>query len=128
MSRTVFTSLIGLGVVFVTLNGAPGYAALGDCSQPVSDGPTPVSSDCLFILKTATGSEICEPECARLLEKIRRPNRDIGVPVRDHDDHACPRRLPRQRRLRNRGILQQGSGPVSRPRRLRPPAASVPDR
>ncbi len=77
MSRTVFTSLIGLGVVFVTLNGAPGYAALGDCSQPVSDGPTPVSSDCLFILKTATGSEICEPEC------VCDPNADAGITASD---------------------------------------------
>jgi len=35
----------------------------GDCSQPVSSGAGPAASDCLFILKTAVGSETCEPEC-----------------------------------------------------------------
>ncbi len=38
-------------------------AAKGDCSQPSSSGTTPRASDCLFILKTAVGSETCTPEC-----------------------------------------------------------------
>jgi hypothetical protein len=38
-------------------------AALGDCGQPVSNGANPTASDCLFILKTAVGSQTCDPVC-----------------------------------------------------------------
>ena len=38
-------------------------AALGDCGQPLSNGATPVASDCLFILRAAVGSETCDPAC-----------------------------------------------------------------
>ena len=38
-------------------------AAQGDCGQPVSDGPGPVSTDCLFILNAAIGLTTCTPEC-----------------------------------------------------------------
>lgn len=38
-------------------------AGLGDCSQPVSTGVTPKSSDCLFILQVSVGTEVCEPAC-----------------------------------------------------------------
>jgi hypothetical protein len=33
------------------------------CSQPVSSGPSPVATDCLFILRVATALETCSPEC-----------------------------------------------------------------
>jgi hypothetical protein len=33
------------------------------CSQPVTSGANPTASDCLFILKTAVGSETCSPAC-----------------------------------------------------------------
>ena len=33
------------------------------CAQPVSSGPTPVSSDCLYILQAAVGLVSCTPEC-----------------------------------------------------------------
>ena len=33
------------------------------CSQPVSSGPTPVATDCLFILQAAVGTQTCSPEC-----------------------------------------------------------------
>jgi len=34
------------------------------CSRPVTTGDKPVTSDCLFILRTAVGLQICSPECA----------------------------------------------------------------
>ena len=39
------------------------FAAKDDCSQPVSGGDGPVTSDCLHILSTAVGSQICETSC-----------------------------------------------------------------
>lgn len=39
------------------------YAAIGDCSQPVSNGANPTASDCLFILQAAVGSQACTPSC-----------------------------------------------------------------
>jgi hypothetical protein len=41
----------------------PALAAQGDCCQPVTNGSGPTASDCLFILKTAVGSETCDPTC-----------------------------------------------------------------
>jgi hypothetical protein len=38
-------------------------AAAGECSQPVSAGANPVSSDCLYILRVAVGLLSCSPEC-----------------------------------------------------------------
>jgi len=40
-----------------TLPGSPA------CAQPVSSGPEPVATDCLFILQAAVGSQTCSPEC-----------------------------------------------------------------
>jgi hypothetical protein len=45
---------------------APPRTALAlnnDCSQPLSVGNSPVASDCLFILKAATGSTTCATPC-----------------------------------------------------------------
>jgi hypothetical protein len=36
---------------------------LGGCSRPVTTGASPTASDCLFVLRTAVGSETCSPEC-----------------------------------------------------------------
>jgi hypothetical protein len=35
----------------------------GRCSQPVSNGPTPTASDCLFILNSSVGALTCDFEC-----------------------------------------------------------------
>ena len=43
-----------------TTTTLPGEEA---CSQPVSSGPSPVATDCLFILQAAVGSQTCSPEC-----------------------------------------------------------------
>ncbi|HYB98461.1 MAG TPA: hypothetical protein VEC57_04930 [Candidatus Limnocylindrales bacterium] len=39
---------------------AASEAAQGDCSQPVTSGQNPTASDCLYILKSAVGTEECE--------------------------------------------------------------------
>jgi uncharacterized repeat protein (TIGR01451 family) len=39
------------------------FAAQGDCGQPLSTGAAPTASDCLFILRSAVGSQTCEPIC-----------------------------------------------------------------
>lgn len=44
-------------IVFEPVDDAPA------CAQPVSSGPAPVATDCLFILRAAVGSETCSPEC-----------------------------------------------------------------
>jgi hypothetical protein len=33
------------------------------CAQPVSTGPTPVATDCLYLLNAAVGLAACTPEC-----------------------------------------------------------------
>lgn len=33
------------------------------CAQPVSSGPTPVSTDCLYILQASVGLQTCSPAC-----------------------------------------------------------------
>ena len=43
--------------------GGMSTAALGDCSQPLSNGVAPVSTDCLFILNAAVTLVTCSPEC-----------------------------------------------------------------
>jgi hypothetical protein len=35
----------------------------GGCAQPATTGASPTASDCLFVLRTAVGSEDCAPEC-----------------------------------------------------------------
>jgi hypothetical protein len=55
------TAFCGLLVALVAT--APAEAELGDCSQPVTNGPTPTASDCLFILRSAVGTASCSPAC-----------------------------------------------------------------
>ncbi len=52
-------------ILWGLLHGVPaaGLAAQGDCGQPVSNGPGPVATDCLFILNVAVGLQTCSPEC-----------------------------------------------------------------
>jgi hypothetical protein len=47
------------------------------CAQPVSSGPAPVSTDCLFILQAAVGAQTCVPEC------ICSPNGDGTISATD---------------------------------------------
>ena len=42
---------------------APTLAGLGDCAQPVTSGPTPTATDCLYVLQAAVGLVECSPEC-----------------------------------------------------------------
>lgn len=39
----------------------PACAAMGDCGQPISDGPQPVATDALFVLGVAIGVGACDP-------------------------------------------------------------------
>jgi hypothetical protein len=57
-----FLSLSFACLIFVAAPGAAS-AAQGDCSQPLSTGAGPTAGDCLFILRTAVGSQVCEPIC-----------------------------------------------------------------
>jgi len=44
--------------------GGRAHAAQGDCVQPLTDGPVPTATDCLYILQAAVGTVSCDPECA----------------------------------------------------------------
>jgi hypothetical protein len=57
VTTTTSTTTSTLVTTTTTLPGEP------KCSQPVSDGPAPVATDCLFILQAAVGSQTCDPEC-----------------------------------------------------------------
>jgi hypothetical protein len=52
-----------VAVLCLGLFAIPARAAQGDCSQPLSDGPAPVSTDCLFILNAAVSLATCSPAC-----------------------------------------------------------------
>ena len=62
--RSIFRIAGALALVG-TLGLPPGVAVaeLGDCSQPISTGASPVASDCLFILRAAVGGETCDDPC-----------------------------------------------------------------
>lgn len=60
LSCLIFASMIvGTGITFPDR----AFAALGDCSQPVTNGSAPVATDCLFILTVAVGLDACDPQC-----------------------------------------------------------------
>ena len=61
LSRRATVALGALVALVVRARGAD--AALGDCGQPITAGPVPVATDCLFILNVAVGLETCAPEC-----------------------------------------------------------------
>ncbi|HYC53817.1 MAG TPA: hypothetical protein VEL28_02650 [Candidatus Binatia bacterium] len=50
---------LATSMVAIVLALPQAQAAQGDCSQPVSNGENPTASDCLFILKSAVGTEEC---------------------------------------------------------------------
>lgn len=62
-SRRVRAGILAVAV-FVSLSPASRtLAAQGDCSQPLSNGDSPVSTDCLFILNAAVSLVTCSPTC-----------------------------------------------------------------
>ncbi len=61
-SLFAFASMLML-VGALTTPPRAAFALLNDCSQPLSVGNAPVASDCLFILKAATGSLSCTTPC-----------------------------------------------------------------
>ena len=64
LTSKAFLSLVAALTLSGPLAGATtADAALGDCSQPVSNGALPTASDCLFILGGAVGLQTCSPEC-----------------------------------------------------------------
>jgi DNA-binding beta-propeller fold protein YncE len=59
--RNVPLSVIAL-VAVLTVH-APAGAPANDCAQPITSGPGPTATDCLYILQAAVGSVVCIPEC-----------------------------------------------------------------
>ena len=56
-------AVVGAALLVALCSVAPTYADLGDCSQPVTNNPTPMVTDCVHILRTASGVAECDPEC-----------------------------------------------------------------
>jgi hypothetical protein len=54
------TTTLGTTTTSTTSTTLPGTP---QCGQPVTSGPTPVATDCLYILQAAVGSQTCTPEC-----------------------------------------------------------------
>jgi hypothetical protein len=54
---------IAFGAASWTAVSPSAHAARGDCSQPVTDGSTPLATDCLFVLRVAVSLATCDPEC-----------------------------------------------------------------
>ena len=50
-------------IFLAALLALPAAAEAQQCAQPLSTGANPTASDCLFILKAAVGTEVCQPEC-----------------------------------------------------------------
>jgi hypothetical protein len=71
---TTTTSVTTTSVIVTTSTTLPVVAG---CAQPVSSGPAPVSTDCLYILQAAVGSQTCTPEC------ICSPNGDDTISATD---------------------------------------------
>jgi len=87
MGKSFFPSLAGVLVataLWLGLSVPPAQAGLGDCSQPLSSGPVPVSTDCLFILNAAVSLASCSPAC------ICAPSGEL--PISATDALVCLRR------------------------------------
>jgi len=54
-------ALIALALVAILLSPARSIAQ--QCAQPISSGPKPVATDCLFILNAAVGLQTCDVPC-----------------------------------------------------------------
>jgi hypothetical protein len=61
--RLGFKVTLASFVLYTGLSAVPALAGQGDCSQPLSDGPAPVATDCLFILNAAVSLTTCSPVC-----------------------------------------------------------------
>jgi hypothetical protein len=57
------TALFTAAFYVFTVAFVAGVAEAQQCAQPVTSGANPTASDCLYILKTAVGSQTCAPEC-----------------------------------------------------------------
>jgi len=65
-NRACFAHVLRLAILVSALvisTGYPAQASLGDCGQPVSDGASTVASDCLGVLQTSTGGDVCTHDC-----------------------------------------------------------------
>src|SRR3546814_13538404 len=62
MTNFILAALVFIGLSS-NLSSSPVEAQTLPCSQPISSGPDPVASDCLFILQAAVGNVTCTPEC-----------------------------------------------------------------
>jgi hypothetical protein len=65
-SSRKFRSAVSFALLAGALGLLPGvaHARKNDCAQPFTDNATgPVATDCLFLLKAATGSETCDTPC-----------------------------------------------------------------
>ncbi len=60
MNTVALRSFVASSVVAVWLSVAgTASAGLGDCAQPLSTGPSPLATDCLFILRVVVGLLTC---------------------------------------------------------------------
>lgn len=78
-----WASALSLGTIIATspIGAIDVLAAQGDCSQPLSNGPFPVATDCLYILNAAVLLQTCTPQC------ICAPTGDL--PISATDALAC---------------------------------------
>ena len=56
---TVAAALVATSMLGTT----QALAGQGDCSQPLSNGPAPTATDCLWILNAAVLLQTCTPQC-----------------------------------------------------------------
>jgi hypothetical protein len=63
LGRRLGGAALAAVLVVSPLTSATARAAQGDCSQPLSNGPVPVASDCLYILNAAVLLQTCTPQC-----------------------------------------------------------------
>lgn len=62
--NTTIRAYFGVAFLIFLLVSVPGIsrAAQGDCSQPVTNGPGPAATDCLFILQVTVAIQSCDPD------------------------------------------------------------------
>jgi hypothetical protein len=84
-----------LGIAMSVILFAPATANAVGCSQPLSNGPLPVATDCLYILRAAVELEFPDPECfaaptgtlpIKATDALVCLNAVVGLPV----DLNCP--------------------------------------
>jgi len=84
-----------LGIALSVILFAPATAQAVGCSQPLSNGPLPTATDCLYILRAAVELEFPDPECfaaptgtlpIKATDALVCLNAAVGLPV----DLNCP--------------------------------------